>query len=315
MGGVKIRGVLKRVNFIFLLGSLLAGCSLNQTETGVFVEAGDRKIDHVHGLGYVGEKNELLIPTHKGLVKYSDGIWYETSTNKHDYKGFQVVNDGYYSSGHPENGTGLKNPLGLVKSSHDGKNLEKLSFYGETDFHFLAAGYYSHVIYAINEVPNSELYTGLFYSEDDGKTWKVSRLNGLTSKSISKIAVHPTKSEVIGISTKIGLFYSLDYGNNFELISKPNMVSSLHFEEESLLYSSIEEENILLYDLNLNTGMESKINLPELDNDNPIIEITSNPKNQDKLVLVTLKNDIFTTDNRGEEWEKIANGGKLETTV
>ena len=290
----------------------MVGCSLNQNKTGVFVEVEASKIDHVHGLGYVGEKNELVISTHKGLIKYSDGMWYETSTNRHDYMGFQAVDDGFYSSGHPDSRTGLKDPLGLVKSKGVGDNLKTLAFYGETDFHYLAVGYYSHTIYAINEVPNSKLYVGLFYSKDDGKTWDVSRLNGITSKSFSQMAAHPREPEIIGISTKQGLFYSLNSGNNIELISKPSMVTSLHFEEESLLYSSIEGRNIYLYDLKLKTREESIINLPGIDNNNPITEITSNPKNRNEIVLITLKNDIFITNDRGKEWKEIAKKGKME---
>ena len=49
----------------------------------------------------------------------------------------------------------LKNPLGIMKSTDQGNTLEKIKFYGEIDFHYLAASYYNHTLYVYNEHPNS----------------------------------------------------------------------------------------------------------------------------------------------------------------
>lgn len=307
--GFKIRA-LKRCILFSLVWILLVGCSRTNKDYG-FIKVVDRNVEHVHGLGYTGEKEELFIATHVGLVKYSEGTWYETTSNNHDYMGFQATDDGFYSSGHPEKNTEFKNPFGLIKSTDEGKSFEEVDFYGETDFHFMAVGYYSHAYYVINEQPNSKLYVGLFYSWDNGKTWSVSRLSGLTSKSISKIATHPTRQELVGISTKDGLFYSSDNGNNFNLVTDRVMVTSLYFEEESLLFTSLEEGRAHMYDLRKNDWTRSEIPLPELSGKDAITEISSNPKNRNQMVLITQKNDIFLSNDRGKEWRKIANEGKL----
>ncbi|USK41757.1 hypothetical protein LIS77_25045 (plasmid) [Cytobacillus firmus] len=271
----------------------------------------DGNIEHVHGLGYTEERDELFIATHSGLLKYSKGRWYETTTNKHDYMGFQTTDDGFYSSGHPYTESDLKNPFGLIRSKDNGETLEKLAFYGESDFHHLAVGFYSHTVYAINEVPNSKLYTGIFFSENNGETWETSKLNGLTSKSVSKIATHPKKAELVGISTEKGLFYSTDFGDNFQQIGNIEMVTTLYFEEETLLFSSIEDSGPRLYELDLSTRKQRKIRLPEINNNDAIIEITSNPLNRSELVLITQKNDIFLTKDRGYKWQQIVSNGRI----
>ena len=274
--GFKIR-VLKRCILFSLVWILLVGCSSINKDYD-FIKVVDRNIEHVHGLGYTGEKDELFIATHEGLVKYSEGTWYETTSNNHDYMGFQATDDGFYSSGHPEKDTEFKNPLGLIKSTDEGKTFEKVDFYGESDFHFMAVGYYSHDYYVINEQPNSKLYVGLFYSGNNGKTWSASRLSGLTSNSISKIATHPTRRGPVGISTKDGLFYSSDNGKNFDLVTNRVMVTSLYFEEESLLYTSLEEGKARMYDLRIYDRKRSEISLPELSGNNAITEILSDRK-------------------------------------
>src|SRR5699024_9778270 len=134
--------------------------------------------------------------THTGLKKHDGQDWYATTDNNHDYMGFSMTKEGFYSSGHPGEGSNLKNPLGLIKSVDDGKTLDQLAFYGETDFHYLTAGFDSDAIYAINQQPNSEIDEGLFYTLDEGKTWTKSEFSGIESDSIGNIAAHPTKAEI-----------------------------------------------------------------------------------------------------------------------
>lgn len=308
MGGFTIKA-LKGSFLLSFVWILLVGCSGNQNENYGFIKIAERKINHVHGLGYTGEEGELYVATHEGLVKYSDGAWLESTTNNHDYMGFQMVDEGFYSSGHPEVETPHKNPLGIVKSTDEGKTLDEVAFYGESDFH--AVGYYSGAIYLINEQPNSKLYVGVFYSKDSGNTWSTSKLKGLTSKSISKIATHPTREELLGISTKDGLFYSSDYGDNFDLVSDRDMVTTLYFEEDSLLYTTLKNGTVRLHDLRMNNGTRAEIPLPGLVENQPITEISSNPSDRNELVLITQKNDIFLSEDRGKNWRQIATKGKL----
>ncbi|MDQ0219994.1 sialidase [Peribacillus cavernae] len=290
--------------------TLLTACS--NKEEAFFESANGEKIDHIHGTGYIGEPAEPILATHNGLLKYEDGKWLKTTKNNNDYMGFQAVKNGFFSSGHPEEGSDLKNPLGLVKSTDEGKTIKKLAFYGETDFHYLGASYNTGTVYAINVEPNSKLDVGLFYSKSEGKKWTQSKLKGLNSNSIGGLAVHPSKDNIIAINTKEGIYYSDDYGDNFNFISTKEMVPSLTFTGDSILYSSIENNKVILHEKNIANKEDKKIPLPALESENFIQYIAINHEDPKEMVVITPMNDIYLTKNGGEKWSHIAKKGKTE---
>ncbi len=84
-------------------------------------------LPHIHGLGFSSDGKQLMVPAHVGLFIVSDGTWRRGDGPQHDYMGFAVSDDGFYSSGHPApSAGGLANPLGLVKSTDGGKTLTNL---------------------------------------------------------------------------------------------------------------------------------------------------------------------------------------------
>jgi hypothetical protein len=99
---------------------------------------------HIHGLGFSGDGKQLLVPAHDGFRVYAEGAWEMPALPVYDYMGFAPANDGFYSSSHPGPSSRLVNPLGLVKSTDGGKTLDSLGFEGESDFHLMGVGYYSH---------------------------------------------------------------------------------------------------------------------------------------------------------------------------
>lgn len=58
------------------------------------------ELPHIHGLGFTADGTTLLIPAHIGIFTVSDGIWQRPSGPAHDYMGFSISDDGFYSSGH-----------------------------------------------------------------------------------------------------------------------------------------------------------------------------------------------------------------------
>src|SRR5699024_4752762 len=118
-----------------------SGCSNNDDAFEVPFK-GD--MDHIHGMGYVGNDDGLYFASHTVLKIYCDGKWFETSNNLNDYMGFAAVDKGFYSSGHPGIDSKLPNPIGLQRSFDGGKTLEKIDFEGESDFHVMAVGFNSH---------------------------------------------------------------------------------------------------------------------------------------------------------------------------
>ncbi|WP_417897520.1 F510_1955 family glycosylhydrolase [Bacillus haimaensis] len=302
---------IKLIILVSLISILVIGCTSKDQNDEYFVAAKEEKINHIHGIGYLGDKKELFLATHHGLLRFSEGKWFRTNRNNHDYMGFQTTDEQFFSSGHPELGSDLKNPLGLIKSKDQGNSMEKLAFYGEIDFHYLAAGYKSHTLYVFNEQENS-LEIGLHYSVDEGETWKTSSMQGVSANSIGNLATHPTISENVAISTNKGLFISSDFGNEFKLLTSSNPVTTVEFQEDSLIYFILEYNETKLLTYNLKNETTDELSLPEgISSKNPIMFIATNPENRTEITAVSLNNDIFQSNDNGASWKLLVEEGNV----
>ncbi|MBO1626648.1 F510_1955 family glycosylhydrolase [Bacillus arachidis] len=284
----------------------------NAVPQDFYKEISSGKIEHIHGIGYPGNLSGISIATHNGIKVYQYGKWLETREQKHDYMGFQATKNGFFASGHPGQGSDLKNPLGLTKSTDGGKNLETLAFYGESDFHNLAVGYNNETVFVYNERPNSKLKNGVYYSTNKGNEWKNSKLDGLSS-AISSFAVHPDKSSVIAMSSKNGVYLSTDYGNTFELFSRSLESTALTFGNEDIIYSYItEQKQQALTKQSLATNQNTNLQIPALDSKDQIMYISQNPQNPSEIVFATTKANVFLTTDDGKTWKQITKNGTLE---
>ncbi|PLS01231.1 F510_1955 family glycosylhydrolase [Neobacillus cucumis] len=309
--------------FTFLISVLLimSGCSNKnekQKETSVsnnktafkIVDASSFKLKNIRGIGYPGNDNGLYVAGNDGLKLYKENRWYKTTTNQHDYIGFQAVESGFIASGHPQKGTSFKDPLGLIKSGDKGKTFQKLAFYDQANFHFTAASYSGKGLYVIGEKQSENISLGVNYSLDNGKTWKRSAFKNFDSDSMGMMAVHPTNGNIMAMSTRSGIYYSTDNGNTMKRVTEPFMVTALTFNGNSILFSSVENEKILLKTLSPLTGKQSNIIIPFLDYDNPITYLAVNPKNTNQMSFTTYKNDLYETTDGGKTWNNILTEGK-----
>lgn len=297
---------------LLVLIGLLSACSTNSNKSYSFDEVKNSKINHLHGMGYINGGAELVISTHDGLYEYDKDGWKEANSEKHDYMGFQPIREGFFSSGHPEIGSKYKNPLGLVKSTDRGASFDQLAFYGEIDFHYLAAGYDSNAIYVLNETTTKEMSTGLHYSADEGTTWKESSINEFNSEFISNLAAHPSRKEMMAIGSKDGVFLSEDYGEKFSLFNEAKMVTYVTLTEAGGLYANLENETVKLTSFEFGIDQEIEIQLPKKQQIEPIAFIAVNPENQKELVIATYNNDIYLTKDEGVNWETLAESGELK---
>ncbi|EKN63817.1 BNR repeat-containing protein [Neobacillus bataviensis LMG 21833] len=311
---------------VILMGILLvaAGCSNksekpeqtkeeNKTITKTnfeIVEAKSFKLKNIRGIGYPGNDNALYVAANDGLKMYKDALWYETTANQHDYIGFQAVETGFIASGHPQKGTNLKDPLGLVKSTDKGETLEKLAFYGNANFHFTAASFSGDGLYVIGEQPNGQLSLGVNYSTDNGSTWKKSGLKEFNADSYGMMAIHPEAGNTLAMATRSGIYYSIDNGNTMKHITDPVMVTALTFSGDSILFSSVENDKILLKTINPSSGEQINMTFPFLDYDNPITYLAVNPKNKNQIAFTTYKNDLYQSIDGGQNWKRLLENGK-----
>ncbi len=264
---------------------------------------------HIHGLGYSEHGEQILVPSHMGLTVYSNGKWMAPTGELHDFMGFATVDDGFYSSGHPPDGSTLENPLGLVVSRDEGRSLEFLDLYGESDFHGLTAGYKTHAIYVVNTAVNSRMKSkGLFYTLDEAKTWAQSEMNGI-SLAPSTMAAHPTNDAIVAVGNQQGTYLSTDYGNHFAAILEGTQATALFYQYNGdLLIGGVRQDAPVLLRFHTESKQTEEIKIPLLEQD-AIQYISQNPVESDELVFTTFAKDIYLTKDNGRTWVKIADKG------
>lgn len=267
------------------------------------------EMEHIHGIGYSPDGQKLYFAAHDGLRLYEKGQWIQPAGEKHDYMGFSLVDDGFYSSGHPAPGSEKKNPLGIVKSRDEGKSLEPLTLYGETDFHGMSVGYKSHTIYLFNTEPNNLIQTlGLHYSMDEGKTWTRSKMNGLDGNPTA-IAVHPSDNAAVALGTEKGVFVSRDFGQRFEPLSTDMQVTSLAFDGNNKLLVGATRNEPVLIQIDMTDQKEARLDLSVMDRD-AIAFIARNPVDEREISIVTFGNNAYTSRDFGQNWIKFVDQGQ-----
>ncbi len=94
---------------------------------------------HVHAIAKEPASGRLLLATHAGLFAQGrEG--FERVGPAIDLMGFTVAGPNhFYASGHPQPGSDLPNPVGLIESLDGGQTWEVLSRGGDSDFHAMAA--------------------------------------------------------------------------------------------------------------------------------------------------------------------------------
>ncbi|MEI5906685.1 hypothetical protein WAK64_06390 [Bacillus spongiae] len=308
------RDLLRKKMSIQLMTSVIAGAVMLAATIGwatTRLESDESlELKHIHGLGYSADGDNLYIAAHDGVNLYAEDTWsnLHTKEEQHDFMGFSMVDEGFYSSGHPAPGSSLGNPFGVIKSDDMGESLKTLDLSGEMDFHEMAVGYNSHAIYVLNPEPNSRMdEAGVYYSIDEASTWEKSEMNGLEG-AIRDIAVHPTEEEKVVVVTEVGAFYSEDFGNQFEPLVNAT-VTSTAFDQAGKLFMGIYEESNQLVEFDISTKEQKEISIPSLKEEDAIAYITVNPQKADELTFATFKKDVFQTKDMGGNWQQLADLG------
>jgi DNA-binding beta-propeller fold protein YncE len=267
---------------------------------------GEVEIPHMHGIGFSSDGRQLFVAAHDGFRVFADGEWLVPKLPAHDYMGYAATDNGFYSSGHPDPGSRLVNPLGLVKSTDGGNTLTTLAFEGESDFHLMGVGYKNHAIYVLNPAPNSRLSTGMHYSLDDGKTWQASAMQGVTGRPFN-IAVHPTEANVVALATEDGLFLSSDHGETFERLGEAGPVTGAAFSPsgERLFFGYN-----TLYAYDLESEEIDQLQTPPVGAKDAIAYIAVNPSQSDEITFATFSANMYRSQDGGQSWEQIAENGK-----
>ncbi|MCA0981277.1 F510_1955 family glycosylhydrolase [Exiguobacterium aestuarii] len=266
----------------------------------------DETVSHIHGAGFWQDDERPVIATHAGLMEYREDGWYTLPTNRHDYMGFEVVEDGFYASGHPDRRTDFKNPLGVMHGKNHGAVLENRSLEGEADFHYMSAGYATGTLYVYLEEATSELEPGFYRSIDGGKSFETMQVQGIEEAQVAGIVADATDAERVFLYGPSGILVSNDSGDSFEPLVEAEQVVTVGADEGQLAYVRQTDGSFEGVRFNLDDESTETFNLPELQADAVPIELAVN---EERMLLVTSDNSVYEfTDG---EWEMRLDKGEL----
>ncbi|MEJ6529836.1 F510_1955 family glycosylhydrolase [Exiguobacterium sp. USCH10] len=267
---------------------------------------GDEMVSHIHGAGFWQDDERPVIATHAGLMEYREDGWYTLPTNRHDYMGFEVVEDGFYASGHPDRRTDFKNPLGVMHGKNHGAVLESRSLEGEADFHYMSAGYATGTLYVYLEEATSELEPGFYRSIDGGSSFEPMQVQGIEEAQVAGIVADATDAERVFFYGPSGILVSNDSGDSFEPLVEAEQVVTVGADEGQLAYVRQTDGSFEGVRFNLDDESTETFNLPELQADAVPIELAVK---EERMLLVTSDNSVYEfTDG---EWEMRLNKGEL----
>ena len=293
--GLQVRGTLRALGLMFaLFASPLHAAQL---------------LFHVHGLSYSADGKALLVPSHFGLAIFKEGRWTESDGPIHDFAGFSVASSAIYASGHPPPGTGLPDPLGLVKSTDGGLTWKSLTLGGEIDFHVIAAGFRSNALYVLNSQPTSAMpIAGMYLTRDEGRTWRQAATRGLKGEILA-LAAHPLVAEIVAAATDQGLYLSRDAGDSFRRIAGKAATGVAFDAQGRYLHYALATSNKLV-SVPLEQGTRRVVDLPRFGLDF-VTHIAPNPRDDRILALATRGRSIFLSEDGGSTWREIAKRGDL----
>jgi photosystem II stability/assembly factor-like uncharacterized protein len=284
-----------------LLFALVASLSIAQTSVTLV---------HVHGLSYSPDGKRLFVPSHHGLAIYSGGRWSKAAGPEHDFMGFSTARDALYSSGHPAQGSSMRNPFGLLKSTDEGKTWESLGLLGEADFHVMAVSHGTSAVYVFAAVANSRMSApGIYSTTDDGKSWRRAEGAGLAGQ-IAALAVHPSRANVVAAATEAGLFVSENNGDRFKPLPSNGQATSAQFDlDGEYLWFGGYGKRATLARIALETGKAEGIPIPAITKD-AVAYIAQNPARRKEYAIATFTRDVYLSSDGGRTWKQIAAHGE-----
>lgn len=279
---------------------------------GVSAPAETVYLMHVHGLSYSTDGTKTLIPSHVGLAIYSNGHWLKAEGPPHDYMGFSATRDALYSSGHAAPGTKLNNPFGLLKSQDGGRTWKKLGLEGQADFHTMATSYGTNTVYVFNQRPNDRMkQPGIYYTQSDGMQWIAAAAKGLAG-DVNGLAIHPTISRVVAVTTDQGLYISEDAADHLRQLQGGQALAAWFDLDGTHLWYSHYAGKPALTRINWRDGKDpQEVTLPPL-TDDAVAFIAQNPAKHGEIAIATFKRNVYLSEDRGRTWKQIAKEGQTQ---
>ncbi|ADC52085.1 BNR repeat-containing protein (plasmid) [Alkalihalophilus pseudofirmus OF4] len=291
------------VSILTLSFFVMSACSSDTSQVDSFM--------HIHGLEYSQHDESIFVATHNGLLNINESGWELVGEpeHQHDFMGYTIKDENVMiSSGHPSIRSDYVDPLGVIISHDSGETWEPIALYEEVDFHLLHVNEGNREkMYGI-DVYNSNLYR----SENGGHDWKMVDTDGLPGPvaSVLSLTSHPQSPDYLLAGTETGLYESSDGGQTWAL--KENNLSASSFQtldsdsEELVAYLFGEKEGLYLSEDFGETWASLNFKI----DDDYIMYISNHPADDQKLVLGSMNQSIYETNDFGRSWELLAEEGK-----
>ena len=267
-------------------------------------------LTRVHGLAYDGAGERLLVAIEQGLAVYAGGRWTLSAGPAHAHSTLAATRDALFSSGRPAPGSGLRDPLGLLRSHDGGRNWVALGLDGEALFTALAASHANGALYVINRGANARMtQTGIFRSLDGGQHWTRAGGRGL-GNAPRRLAVHPDDARIVAAATADGLYLSRDAAEQFDRLVGGRRVFAVAFDFDGRhLWFSAHAGQPTLLRIALAAGARPvALALPPL-TDDAVAHLAQNPVRRSEWAIATFNRDVYLSRDAGQTWTAIAVGG------
>lgn len=268
------------------------------------------RLTHVHGLFYSADGTRLQIPGHRGIAVFERGQWTRAPGDGSDFAGFTAARDVWFASGHPGLAADSSDLLGLGRSTDGGKTWQTMGFSGEADFHHMAAGYRSAMLYLFNTSSNSKMrQPGLYRSPDKGARWYRASSQGLSGE-IEHLAVHPDDPATVAVGTSRGLYLSRDGAESFVRVGGEQRVFAVAMAPsgDTLWYSTYSKRARMVMKSLGQRGAEHELILPAMHGD-AVAFIAFNPVAKGEVAIATTRRNVFVSRNAGKDWHQIVHEG------
>lgn len=262
-------------------------------------------VSHIHGAGFWPDGHPV-IATHTGLMEFRKDGWYELSSNRHDYMGFELVKDGFYASGHPAQDSPYKNPLGVVRGTDKGETLDIRSLEGEADFHYMSAGFESESLYVYLETATSELEPGFYRSLDGGTSFEPMKMDGIEGHGLAGITADASEPKRVFVYGPDGILVSEDGGDTFEPFLERENIVTMASTKGKLASITKDGASFDLVISDVTDETETTVELPSLNADSVPIELVFQ---DERLLMATSDNSVYVHED--EEWTQLLQAGKV----
>jgi photosystem II stability/assembly factor-like uncharacterized protein len=235
-------------------------------------------VSHIHHVKVV--ENKVLVLTHEGLYELvGKNEMKLVGKEKIDVMGFTTLGKQLLASGHPEVGSKMPNPIGVMKSLDGGLTWKAISLVGKVDFHFLEG--------AGSDLYGADSQSGkLMASADSGKTWKT-----LGTNTYTDIAVSP-EMPAMAIAIK-----------NSELLLTDDAFKSTSKIKNNLKITQIEWRKSGLYALSGTSLYKSTNSGKTWTKQSTFKGAPGILSASDQMMLVTVGSDIYTSKNEGKKFK------------